>query len=231
VRQIWRAQSFDFPEGAKVAHSGRLYLSLGGVGQVLVLSPDGNELERLPRTQSDNSRLPIPLNDPATLVFAGEDALIANHAFLGYNPQAWAIIDFHAGEPGAPLFYPVIRPFATRPAMGPATPAEPSTPGARIRLKVRPQRVRVGRRTRLRFTATFAGGGHDRPLRAAMISFHRRTRYTDARGHATIIVRLKKPGLQRASARAPGLLDGAATVRGTRPRHRRQTVPRVLDRK
>jgi hypothetical protein len=213
LRRVWQAQGSDFPEGGTVARSGRLYLSLGGAAQVLVLSPDGSELARYPKTSSDNSKMEVPLNDPATIAFAGNDALIANHAYTGYSPQAWAIIAFHAGEPGAPLFYPIVRPFATPPA---GTRGRSRARPVRIRLTVRPKRVVVGRRARFRFSATFVGGGRRRALRGGLVTFAGRRRCTDARGRVTIAVRLNQAGVHRARARAPGLFDGVALVRARR---------------
>ena len=224
LRQVWHAQSSDFPEGGKVAQSGRLYLSLGGANQVLVTMPDGRELARYPSTSSENASMEIPLDDPATIVFAGTDALIANHAYTGYNPQHWAILAFHAGERGAPLFYPIVRPFATAPApvaapgAGPGAGGSTHVPAVRITLRVRPAHVRAGRRRRFRFRATFVAGGRRLPVRGGLLSFAGRHRRTNARGRATITARLHRPGLHRARAREPGLLDGLVAVRTGRRR-------------
>jgi hypothetical protein len=212
---VWQAQSSDFPEGGTIARSGRLYLTLGGASQILMLSPGGSELARYPKTSADNSNMQVPLNEPATIAFAGNDALITNHAYTGYSPQAWAILAFHAGEPGAPLFYPIVRPFASPPV---GTPRRSRARPVRIRLTVRPKRVLVGRGVRFRFSATFVGAGRRRALRGGLISFAGRRRRTDARGRVTIVVRLNGVGAHRARIRAPGLLDGVALVHATRRR-------------
>jgi hypothetical protein len=86
----------------------------------------------------------------------------------------------------------------------------------RIRLSVRPRRVRAGRRTRFRFRA-LAGG---RPVAGATIRFAGRRRRTSRRGGAAMILRLGRLGRRRARAAGRGLRDGTALVR-VLPRRRR----------
>jgi S-formylglutathione hydrolase FrmB len=83
----------------------------------------------------------------------------------------------------------------------------------RLKLRVRPRRARVGRRTRFRFRAWIARDGIRVPVRQARIRFAGRTRRTGARGRASMVVRLRRPGVRRVRARAPGLPVATATVR------------------
>jgi hypothetical protein len=76
--------------------------------------------------------------------------------------------------------------------------------GGRIKLRVRPRRVRVGRRTRFRFTASVPG--------AAIHFAHRRVR-AGANGRAAIVATLRAPGIRRARASRLGYVKGTARVR------------------
>ena len=78
---------------------------------------------------------------------------------------------------------------------------------AAISAAVRPRRARAGARTRFRFRASTPMG----PLPAATIRFAGRRLRTNARGRATVVVRLG-PGRHRARIRKPGLRSGAVTV-------------------
>jgi sugar lactone lactonase YvrE len=164
LRKLWQAQPFDFPEGGQYAQSGRIYVTAGGANQLVILSPDGHEQQRIPQTSSDNAKLPVPLNEPATVAFDGNDALITNHAWTGYSPPSWAIIDYHSGEPGLALFRPIIRPFATASHAGSQATTAPAAAALRITLGVSPRHARAGRLTRFSFTATATAlaGGHGR---------------------------------------------------------------------
>src|SRR4051794_19456024 len=75
--------------------------------------------------------------------------------------------------------------------------------GGRVKLRVRPRRARVGRRTRFRFTASVPG--------AAIHFAHKRAR-AGARGRATLVATLRAPGIRRARASRPGYLKGSARV-------------------
>lgn len=214
LRQLWRAQPFDFPEGGQYANSGRIYVTASGANQVVILNSSGTELQRVPATASENSSLAVPLNEPATIAFDGHDALITNHAWTGYSPSSWTIITYHTGEPGLALYHPIIRPFATAPPTSsqPQT-ASPSGTATTISLRVRPRHARTGRLTRFTFTATTTVGARRRALTGALVTFAGQQRRTGRRGRAMITARLQRRGLYRARVRQPGVLDGTAAVR------------------
>jgi hypothetical protein len=86
--------------------------------------------------------------------------------------------------------------------------------GGRIRLRVRPARVRVGRRRRFAFRALV--DGHS--VEGATVRFAGRTARTDRRGRARIPRSLRSPRLYRARASKRGLRSGTARVRGVRSR-------------
>ena len=84
---------------------------------------------------------------------------------------------------------------------------------AAISAAVRPRRARAGARTRFRFRASTPTG----PLPAATIRFAGRRVRTNARGKATIVVRLR-PGRHRARITKAGLRSGTVTVTARRGR-------------
>jgi hypothetical protein len=84
----------------------------------------------------------------------------------------------------------------------------------RLRIRVKPKRVRSGRRTRFRFRVTSRG----RPVRRARVRFAGRTRRTGRRGRAVMVRRPVKPGLRRAVARKRGMRRGVVRVRVLRKR-------------
>jgi hypothetical protein len=80
----------------------------------------------------------------------------------------------------------------------------------RLRLSVRPQRARVGRRTRFRFRVTARRDGRWHPVSRALVRFAGRERRTTRRGTATIAVRFHRTGAQRARVTLRGY-RGATT--------------------
>jgi hypothetical protein len=82
----------------------------------------------------------------------------------------------------------------------------------RIRLSVRPRRLRAGRRARVRFRASVSREGRRRPVCDATVRFAGRKRKTDRNGAARMRVRVQRPGRIRARARKAGLWRGTASV-------------------
>jgi hypothetical protein len=81
--------------------------------------------------------------------------------------------------------------------------------GARMRLRVRPRRVRAGRRRAFRFRATCKG----RPVRRAVVRFAHRRKRTGRHGRATIVVRFRHRGRHVARVTKRHLRRGRAVVR------------------
>jgi S-formylglutathione hydrolase FrmB len=79
----------------------------------------------------------------------------------------------------------------------------------KLRLVVRPRRVRAGKRVRFRFRATEAG----RPVRGAVVRFAGKRARTNRRGRARIRIRLHRRGLRRATVSSRGMGSGVARVR------------------
>ena len=104
----------------------------------------------------------------------------------------------------------------TATSQGPCRPvsaAAPRRPLPRLRLSVRPRRVRAGARTRLRFrvrsTSPVCVGG-------ATISFGSRRVHADSRGAAAMWRRLARPGRYVVRVRQPGCRGASAVVRVVR---------------
>ena len=191
---FWQSRPLDGPDGFALARSGNVYLALATADQVVLISPAGDEVARVPATPAQNAQQEVPFDGPASAAFLGESVLVTNQSFPVGNPRSWAVLDVFAGEPGLPLF----RPLA----------AKPPKP-ARIRLFVAPRRVRAGRRVRFRFHAVAAGHGVPR----ARLGFAGRRARADRHGRVAISVRLRRPGRYLARVKKGGLLRDTAAVR------------------
>ena len=106
---FWRTHPGDGPESPAIARSGSVYLALAGADQLVEISPQGHELARIPATPTENMRLPVPFDGPATVVFVGDRLLVTNQSFPVSHPAHWAVFDIFVGEPGLPLYRPHMR--------------------------------------------------------------------------------------------------------------------------
>jgi hypothetical protein len=88
-------------------------------------------------------------------------------------------------------------PGVVSPAIAQATPTKP-----RLRVRVRPRRVRAGKRTKLTFTVKSRRTGA--PVRRARVGFARKHRRTGRRGKARMVVRLRRRGVRRGRVVKPG---------------------------
>ena len=109
LRRFWTSQPIDGPDGFAIGRSGRVYLALAGANQLVVISPDGEELARVPATPFDNQAMEVPMDGPASVAFLGQRLLVTNQtspAGGSGDPDHWAIFDVYAGERGLPLYRP-----------------------------------------------------------------------------------------------------------------------------
>lgn len=107
---FWRSRPLDGPDGFALGRSGKVYLALAGTNQIVVISPRGAELRRVPADPVENAAQEVPVDGPGSVAFLGRRALITNHSALRGDPSSWAVLDLYAGERGLPLLYPRIRP-------------------------------------------------------------------------------------------------------------------------
>lgn len=86
-------------------------------------------------------------------------------------------------------------------------------PAGKPHLAVRPRTLRAGERRRVRFHASLADSARRAPLAGAEIRFAGRRLRTNARGKASAVVRLRRPGARVASMTTP---DGRTVTRKVR---------------
>jgi hypothetical protein len=90
----------------------------------------------------------------------------------------------------------------------------------RLRLSVRPRRLRAGRRVRMRIRVTTVRGARRVPVRRALVRFRGRRVRTNRRGRARLVVRPRRVGRSRVRASRRGYKGAAVRVRVTRPQLR-----------
>jgi hypothetical protein len=194
LKQIWESRPVEGPDGFALGRSGRIYLALAAAAGMVVISPTGEELRRIPASPVENQEQEVPFDGPASAAFFGQRVLVTNQGFPETTEDHWAVLDVFVGERGAPLF----RPFVVR-----------RKPAPRLRLRVRPKRAVVGARTRFRFRVTVRG----KPVKGAVVRFTGRRATTGPKGRASMRFKPRRPGLRRPVAVKRGLLPGAARVR------------------
>jgi sugar lactone lactonase YvrE len=168
--KIWESGPKEAPDGFALARSGNVYLALVGpdVNQLVVISPAGTELARFPGDTSGGNGSKVPFDEPSSVQFLGRRMIVTNDAYISGDHSHHVVFDVWAGERGAPVFIPGVR------------------PKPRYRLRVKPHEVIQGTRHRFRFHATRNG----RPLAHALVRFAGRRVRTGARGNAKVRRRL-----------------------------------------
>jgi hypothetical protein len=106
LQSVWESRPVDGPDGFALGRSGNAYIALAGSSQLVVVSPAGEELARIPGPASPQPD--PPFDAPASAAFDGERLLVTNQSFPAGNPDHWAVFDIFAGEPGEPLHRPRI---------------------------------------------------------------------------------------------------------------------------
>ena len=105
LREVYRSRPFDGPDGFAIGRSGNIYLALAGASQLVVVSPTGQELARVPDPFT-NQQLDPPFDGPASVAFLGQSVLVTNQSYPAGNPDHWVVFDVFTGEAGLPLFRP-----------------------------------------------------------------------------------------------------------------------------
>jgi sugar lactone lactonase YvrE len=107
MRLVWESRPGDLPDGFGIARSGRIYIANAGLSaQIVVLAPDGTELERFPETPGTGENgSAIPFDTPSSATFLGRRVLVANQSYLGTG-ENHAILDVAVREPGQPVYIP-----------------------------------------------------------------------------------------------------------------------------
>lgn len=107
LRTVWESWPGDLPDGFGIARSGRIYLANAGLSQQLVvLAPDGTELERFPEVPGPGENgSALPFDTPSSATFLGSRVLVANQSYPG-NTDHHALLAVEVGERGAPVYVP-----------------------------------------------------------------------------------------------------------------------------
>jgi sugar lactone lactonase YvrE len=179
LRQLWESAPAEAPDGFAVARSGDVYVALVGpfANAVVELSPQGQEVARVPANPVANALSPVPFDAPGSVTFDGQHVLVANQSVFAGNTADMALLEIAVGETGLPVSLP------------PPGPAQIS-----YRLKVRPHSARRDKRTRFTFTALERTGGAWQAVAGALIRFSGHTTRTGANGRAKIVATLRRPG-------------------------------------
>ncbi|MBV9214424.1 MAG: hypothetical protein JOZ25_12355 [Actinobacteria bacterium] len=167
LTKVWESGPKQAPDGFALTRSGHVFLALVGpqTNQLVELTEGGQELSRFPLDTSGSNGSPVPFDEPSSVQFDGSRMLVTNDAYFSGDASHFVVFDVWAGEPGAPVFVPGLRP--------------------RYRLTVHPRRVRVGTR-RLHFHATRDG----QPLAHAFVRFGSHIVRTGRHGNAVIVADL-----------------------------------------
>ena len=109
---FWQGKVGEIPDGLTVGESGKVYVALGksekDQGSLLVLSPEGKELERTSNEPNRNEKRDIPYNTPASVAFLKDTVLITNQSILDGNPKTMAVLKVKVHEKGKKLYRPDI---------------------------------------------------------------------------------------------------------------------------
>lgn len=107
LRTLWTSLPLELPDGFGLARSGRIYLSLLGSNQLVVLGADGTEVERFPRvplTGANGSA--VAFDGPSNATFLGTRVLVANQSPILGTRSHHVILDVEVGEAGAAAYVP-----------------------------------------------------------------------------------------------------------------------------
>ncbi len=107
LKVLWTSLPTDLPDGFGIGRSGKIYVANAGLtNQLVVLSPEGEELKRFPESPgSGENGSEIPFDTPSSATFVGRRLMVANQSFTG-NRDHHAILDVYVGERGKPVFIP-----------------------------------------------------------------------------------------------------------------------------
>jgi hypothetical protein len=174
LHQVWESAPLEAPDGFAIAQSGNVYLALVGplANAVVELSPQYQEIARVPANPLANQAMPVPMDAPGSVTFDGDHVIVANASSIVGNNAHMALLDIAVGEQGLPLALP---------------------PAPIYKLRVTPTRPRAGHRTRFGLTATVAvGGGPTSGVPGAKVRLAGHSAVTDGQGRATIRTTLRR---------------------------------------
>ena len=124
MTEVWESQPVDGPDGFGIAKSGNVYIANLVSNQIVVIAPDGREIERFPQAPlTGENGSSVPFDSPSSVSFLGTRAIVAQQSFFNGDPARQAILDVETGEEGLPELIPANAGLAdaVRPRVKPAT--------------------------------------------------------------------------------------------------------------
>ena len=107
MTEVWESNPVDGPDGFGVAKSGNVYIAALAANQIVVVGPNGNEIERFPSAPgSGDNGSSVPFDSPSNVSFLGTRAIVAQQSFFTGDPTHQAILDVETGEEGLPELIP-----------------------------------------------------------------------------------------------------------------------------
>jgi sugar lactone lactonase YvrE len=109
LTQVWESGPAEAPDGFAIAASGRVYMALVSpkANQLVVIAPDGSEVERFPRDAgSGENGSSVPFDSPSSVMFLGTRVIVANQSYVNGDASHQAILDVETGEAGLTPYIP-----------------------------------------------------------------------------------------------------------------------------
>jgi sugar lactone lactonase YvrE len=100
MTQVWESRPVDGPDGFGIARSGNVYIANLASNQLVVVAPDGRELERFPSGPGGDNGSTVPFDAPSNVSFLGTRAIVAQQSYFTGNAANQAILDVETGEEG-----------------------------------------------------------------------------------------------------------------------------------
>ena len=131
-----------------------------------------------------------------------------------FQQQYGLMRDDYTPKPAFGAYADLVARLGAAPAPGePGEAGQPAAARPRIRVSVRPRRVRAGVRRRLTVRTRVRRDGRLRPLAGVRVRVAGRRVRTGRRGRARMVVRLRRPGVHRVRASKRGYRPGRARLR------------------
>lgn len=108
LTKVWESEPVDGPDGFWLDRAGRFWIALAGANQLVLVSPEGQELDRFGAVGTGDNGSPVPFDTPSSVMFLHRRLEVANQGFFSgaVDPSTQAILDVYAGKPGMPEFIP-----------------------------------------------------------------------------------------------------------------------------
>lgn len=100
VEELYQSQPGEAPRGLALGASGKVYVTLAGANELLVLERNGNEADRISGPEEGG------FDAPTALAFRGRSLLVSNQSTDRNDPDSWAVLRVSVQEEGTPLYRP-----------------------------------------------------------------------------------------------------------------------------